>query len=112
MANKIDYGQSPALAFIKPQEEQGETAAETTEETPAKALKSKSKPEKLRTIVIPEGMTITPDMFIEKRSRRVQLVLRPSVYDKAKAKADSLGISFNDYVHALIDSDLADDSEA
>lgn len=109
MANKIDYGQSPALAFIKPQGEQGETAA--AEEPPAKAPKSK-KPEKLRTIVIPEGMTITPDMFIEKRSRRVQLVLRPSVYEKAKAKADSLGISFNDYVHALIDSDLAADSEA
>lgn len=100
MAKKIDYTKSPALAFIEPKAEQ-EQATETKQEPKTKGGKG------LRTITIPEGMTLNPDMFIEKRSKRVQIVLRPSVYDKAKAKADRLGISFNEYIHALIDTDIA-----
>lgn len=96
MAKK--FSDSPALAFINTPEEQAETATKST----------KDKPEKLRTITIPEGMTINPELFVEKRSRRVQLVLRPSVYDKAKARADRLGISFNEYVAALLEADSAE----
>jgi len=33
--------------------------------------------------------------FIEKKTKRVQLVMQPSLYEKAKAAAEEQGISFN-----------------
>lgn len=39
----------------------------------------------------------------ETRSKRVQLVLQPSVYAKLKARADAAGASFNDYCHAIFE---------
>ena len=91
------FGDSPALNFIKTPEEQ--------ENAPKNSDGEKS--EKLRTVVIPEGMALNPALFVEKKTKRVQLVLRQSTFDAAKAKADSLGISLNEYVHALIDNDTA-----
>lgn len=43
--------------------------------------------------------------YIEKRSRRVQIVLQPSLYERAKEKAEIYGKSFNDYIHELIEAD-------
>lgn len=41
--------------------------------------------------------------YIEKKTKRVQLVLQPSIYERAKAAADDQGVSFNEYIHRLID---------
>lgn len=43
--------------------------------------------------------------YIEVKSKRVQLVLQPSIYERAKAKATEQDISFNEYIHRLIDAD-------
>ena len=94
---KKDYTQSPALAFIGGAAEQAEQA-------------DQKNGGRTRTVTIPEGMTLN-DMLIEKRTRRVQLVMQPSVYDRAKAEAERRGISFNDYVHALIAADLDSSAE-
>ena len=91
---KKDYTQSPALAFI------GGAAEQADQKNGGRT----------RTVTIPEGMTLN-DMLIEKRTRRVQLVMQPSVYDRAKAEAERRGISFNDYVHALITADLDNSAE-
>lgn len=53
----------------------------------------------------PEGYKVNP-LFIEKRSKRTQLIMQPSVFERAKAKAEQNGQSFNDYVHSLIEKDL------
>jgi hypothetical protein len=81
-----DFKNNPALNFLNT--EQG------------KETQSKEK--------APEGMRLNPEYiekYIEKRTKRVQIIMQPSLYDKAKAKAESRGTSFNDYVHSLIEAD-------
>lgn len=58
-----------------------------------------------RRIQPPEGYKLAPQ-FIEKRTRRVQLVLQPSVYDKIKATAQAENKSLNDYIHLLLEEDI------
>lgn len=53
----------------------------------------------------PDGYKVNP-LFIEKRTKRIQLIMQPSVYERAKQQAESRGTSFNDYVHGLILADL------
>lgn len=82
-----DFKNSPALSFI--------SSAEQVKDTQS-ADKA------------PEGMRLNPayiEKYIEKRSKRVQIIMQPSLYEKAKAKAESRGTSFNDYVHSLIEAD-------
>lgn len=88
--SKQDYTKSPALNFL--------TATEP--EQPAE-IQSGDK--------APEGMKLNPayiEKYIEKRTRRVQIVLQPSLYEKAKAKAEALDKSFNDYIHELLERDV------
>lgn len=96
---KTDYTESPALAFIKPTAEQEQEQEQAT-----------NAPASLSSRKAPEGMKVNP-YYIEKRTRRVQLVLQPSIYDKAKAASEALGLSFNDYVHALLEQALTDSAE-
>lgn len=42
----------------------------------------------------------------EIRSRRVQLLMQKSVYKRAKAHCKKKGLSFNEYIHQLIEEDL------
>ena len=99
MAKKIDYTKSPALAFIDtPSQEEETITAPAAETTKSPELK---------------GGKLSPTRFKpeEKRTKRVQLILRPSIYEKAKSRADSLSISFNEYVNALIDLDISEGNE-
>lgn len=41
----------------------------------------------------------------EIKSQRAQLVLKPSVYEQGKERAEALGLSFNSYVIELIKAD-------
>ena len=50
----------------------------------------------------PEGYKLNP-LYVETKSKRVQLVLQPSLYTKVKAAADAEGISFNEYCHRLLE---------
>ena len=56
----------------------------------------------MREIII-DGITYVPD--VEVKSKRVQLLLQPSIYDRAKSKAIQQGLSLNEYIHRLIDTD-------
>lgn len=98
MAKKKDFSNmmdNPAMSFI------------STPEEPAKAAGKKEPVKKnLRGDLkdAPEGYRIDP-RYIEMRTKRVQIVLQPSVYDAGKQEADRQGISFNEYIHALIKAD-------
>ena len=95
MSKKIDYTQSPALNFISAAENKTKGAA--PELTPADDLTK------------PEGMKLNPEYiekYIEKRTKRVQLVFQPSIYEAAKERAAELHTSLNDYLHRLIKADL------
>lgn len=41
-------------------------------------------------------------LFLETKSRRVQLLMQPSLYKKIKAKADAEELSVNEFLHALL----------
>lgn len=85
MAKKT-FKDNPALQFIS----QPEPAADPTPEEIAKKLG------------VPEGYRINP-RYIEKKSRRLQLVFQPSLYERVKAAADAAGLSVNEYIHEVLD---------
>ena len=73
---------NPAMQFISTPTEEPERGAETKEP--------------------PKGYKANP-LYIETKSRRVQLLLQPSLYEKLKAGAASHGDSVNEYVHSLLE---------
>ncbi len=50
----------------------------------------------------PEGFKINPE-YIEVKSRRLQLVLQPSLFSRVKERASSAGLSVNEYVSRILD---------
>ena len=88
--SKKDFRQiaNPALQFISNQT--GEAEPMTAPERPAAA---------------PDGYKANP-LYIETRSRRAQIMLQPSIYNRAKAAADQQGISFNEFVNNAIENEL------
>lgn len=49
----------------------------------------------------PEGYKPNPE-YIETKSRRLQLLIQPSLHAEAKAVSEELGISLNDFIHRAI----------
>lgn len=80
---KADF--NPAMQFIS---------------TPTEEIKAKEE--------APEGYKVNP-LYIEKRSKRLQLLLQPSLYDKLKSKADSEGCSVNDKLHKILEEALREE---
>lgn len=79
---------NPAMQFIStPTENERET---TTATAPA-----------------PEGYKVNP-LYIEKRSKRLQLLVQPSLYDKIKAQADAESCSVNDLIHRVLEDAVND----
>lgn len=52
----------------------------------------------------PEGYKMNP-LYIEKKTRRVQMLMQPSLYSKIKARADQEGRSFNQMVHSMLEAE-------
>lgn len=50
----------------------------------------------------PEGYKQNPK-FIQKKNRRVQLVLQQGLYDRIKEAANTEHLSVNEYVHSILD---------
>ena len=93
MAKKKSFiGENPALQFISTAET--ETQPEEREPMPAQP-KPSQKP--------PKGYKLNP-LYVETKSRRFQLVLQPSLYDKVKAGAAAAGLSVNEYVHQILEN--------
>ncbi len=66
--------------------------------------KPKAKPQKTAGGV-PEGYRLDP-RYIEKKTARLQLVLKPSVSEKLKAYCKAKGISINDFIGTMIEERL------
>lgn len=122
MSKKIDYTQSPALAFLsEAQAERTESPGpqevqqEQEKEKPMKKSRTSSK---VRFAELPieevtrliEAGKMSPQEIAEymqslkanTKSRRVQLVLRPNVYQQAKSKADEQHKSFNEFIEMIL----------
>lgn len=55
----------------------------------------------------PEGYKLNP-LYIEKRSKRLQLLVQPSLYDRIKAQAETEGCSVNDLIHRVLEEAVKD----
>ena len=90
MAKKT-FKDNPALQFISTEESTAEQTQETTQtEQPDTAQQP------------PTGYELTP-LYLETKSRRVQLISQPSLHEKVKQAAQSEGVSFNEYVHRVLE---------
>ena len=70
------------------------------------ALQFISVPEPARADRPPQGFRPNP-LFVETKSRRLQLLMQPSLYDKVKARAEADGVSVNELVHTILENALA-----
>ena len=78
--------------------------------TPYEPEEQESQPaESIGTPQPPKGYKINP-LYVEVKSRRIQLVLKPSLYERAKAKAAADGVSFNELVHLALEQYLGEDA--
>ena len=50
----------------------------------------------------PQGYKANP-AYIETKSKRVQLLMQPTLHAKVKAAAEAQGLSFNDLVHRILE---------
>lgn len=49
----------------------------------------------------PKGYKPNP-AYIETKSKRVQILVQPSLYTEARAVSEELGISLNDFIHRAV----------
>lgn len=101
---------SPALQFISEAQQQPPVAelniTDATYDPTAEELEALAEYDKKPTKAPGEkNKGGRPKSKGETKSKRVQLVLKPSIHEQAKAKADALGISFNEYITELIKAD-------
>ena len=90
---KKSFKDNPALQFISGAEEAERQEQQTHPEAPLKAPTDAK---------APAGYKLNP-LFVETKSRRLQLVLQPSVLERVKAKAAESGLSVNEYCHQILD---------
>ena len=50
----------------------------------------------------PEGYKLNP-MYVETKSKRLQLVIQPSLLARVRKQAEKQGLSVNEYIHRTLD---------
>ena len=55
----------------------------------------------------PKGYKINP-LYVETKTKRVQLVLQPSLYKKIKTASKKAGLSLNEYAHRVFEAATKD----
>ena len=56
----------------------------------------------------PKGYKLNP-LYVEVKSKRVQLVLQPSLFDRVRERAKEQGLSVNEYVHRILDRETREE---
>lgn len=108
MAGKKSFTaqQNPALTFISVQESEpirdtmiteGIDSFQKQEETTASASSAH-----IKQAGNPEGFKVNP-IYVETKSRRMQLLVQPSLYEAIKAKATAEGVSVNELIHTILE---------
>ena len=93
---------NPAKDFISTTAEvKDNVKEELTEKIPAP--ESEGKP----ATKAPEGYKLNP-LYVETKSKRLQLLIQPSLLKKVKDKAMSEGKSVNELVHSILQDALKD----
>lgn len=104
MPKKSFTANMPAEMFITPQAVEPE--AQTAAPAPEREEKAPGKKKKMGTIPKPpKGYKVDHDV-VETKSKRVQLLMQPSLVAALKAGAKKNKLSFNAYVHLLLEDAL------
>lgn len=110
MAGKKSFTgqQNPALAFISAQEPEGGAEDKKRLQIETRPLYQREEAEAssaahVKTTDAPEGFKANP-LFVETKSRRMQLLVQPSLYDAIKARATAEGQSVNELVHSILEA--------
>ena len=94
MAKKT-FKTNPAMSFISQETIDRVDGAPDPQNPKAPVIHPKGKK------TAPAGYKPNPE-YIETKSKRVQILVQPSLYAEAKAVCDELGISLNDFIHRSI----------
>jgi len=112
---------NPAMAFINtPAATEAEELEDqiTTEEAERKA-KAGTPPKKVRgrkaaeepkhkTTEAPEGYKVNP-LFVEIKSKRVNVLMQPSLHEKLKKLAKANNLSVNELIHTILEAAVKED---
>ena len=88
-----DLMSNPAMRFITQPQERPQEPTEATE--PPQPITRQGHTE-------PPQRATQRFVYAERKSQRVQLVMQPSVIERAKAAAEAENISLNEYIHRAI----------
>lgn len=107
MASKKNFSrqQNPAMAYITPQEAQEAPVEEIHTEAAQSAAEGLADPQKgirIKKEDVPAGYKVNP-LFVEIKSRRLQLLVQPSLYEAIKEQAKAKGISVNEFAHRALE---------
>lgn len=90
--NAPGMNDDPALSFISQESIQRAAPGPAAAPAPSPA----ARPE------VPEGLRRSPE-YIEVKSRRVQLVMQPSLYSRVKRESQRAGLSFNEFCRQALE---------
>lgn len=82
--SKKSFKDNPALQFISETDSTPQTISESMPAT------------------VPKGYKINP-LYVETKTKRLQLVMQPSLYERVKAAADKEKLSVNEFIHRTLD---------
>lgn len=97
---KKSFKDNPALQFITVQEEASADQPTAAAEMPTQ--RDIANP--------PAGYKVNP-VYLETKSKRVNLLMQPSLHERAKSRAAAMGISLNEFVHTAIEEMLNREGE-
>jgi len=100
--NPVIDRSNPALNFLFLS-----VSSEEEQKTPEREdIARESAESSLKGASILEGYKLVP--ITETKTRRVQLVMKPSLHKKVKVAVKEENLSFNDYVHRVLEEATAD----
>ena len=98
MSKKNFTDANPAMAFISTAKEQEDFAlTQPTKEE----LEAKLDPKPLNKVSNGVPMKKNPE-YLETKSKRVQMLMQPSLYNSIKEEAEKEGISVNEMMHTIL----------
>ena len=98
MTKKSFTDANPAMAFISTAKEQEDFAlTQPTKEE----LEAKLDPKPLNKVSNGVPMKKNPE-YLETKSKRVQMLMQPSLYNSIKEEAEKEGISVNEMMHTIL----------
>lgn len=93
--NELD---NPAMAFI---------SEESIQEKEKKTQDAEIKVNDINLETPPKGYKKNP-LYVETKSKRVQLILQPSLHKKIKIASKKVGLSLNEYAHRVFEAATKD----